>query len=421
MMKKKLIVCTVLCLTAVISATALAALWPNQKAEEYTEENVSDTASPSEILNTASPSEVSVAEIVPQKPEILPVEGQLAADLDGIFRKYKAANVSLAIIEDGTVTRHYEYGYKNISAKKPMTPNTKMRVASLSKVVSTMAAMTLYDKGELDLERDVGDYFGFRIRGKQADVPITTRMLMSHTSALADNMARMQRGDPLRVVARNSNSTVNPGVFRYANINIGLVGAEIEKITNKRFQDYAQEALFSPMGVDCGYDAANIRDTSDFANLYNAEKEVERTAETQAKPVKPRKIGEGYTTAYGSLLCSSTELAEILTILINGGEYNGQRILSRDTVELMETPVVAAKAGGVTFEQCLGLRRNHVFGRDVYYHNGNALGVISLLAYDKEHRCGVVVVTSGAGGGAKDGIYSVCYAAAARVFEDLQK
>lgn len=350
-----------------------------------------------------------------QKPEILQIKDPLASDLDNVFTKHKAINVSLAIIEDGYVTGHYEYGYKTLKTKAPMTKNTKMRIASLSKIVTTMTAMTLYDRGELDLDRDIGDYFGFRIRGYQGHIPITTKMLMSHTSSLADDKD-LERGEALKTVIRKSKSEVPPYVFRYANINIGLVGAEVEMITEKHFQDYAQEALFAPMGLDCGYDAANIKDTSDFANLYHRSGALALSADEQVKPRRRRKIGEGYLGPFGNLMCSSTELAEVVTVLINNGKYEGREILSEDAVKQMETPVADV---GLGFQSCLGLRKNEIFDREIYYHNGCAYGVCSLLAYDKQSRSGVVIITSGTAISQNNGIYTACYDAAERVFSEF--
>ncbi|MCL2486555.1 MAG: serine hydrolase, partial [Oscillospiraceae bacterium] len=214
------------------------------------------------------------------------------------------------------------------------------------------------------------------------------------------------------------------GAWFYANINYGLLGAEAERLTGRYFQEYVRDTLTAPMGLDCGFDSAVINDNSDYADLYRYDVGLGLGAEDQAKPRPRVSIGENYRDWPGAFKCTSIELAEIVTVLINDGEYEGQKYLSREAVELMETPVISVSKDvpGVVFEQCLGLRRGEAFGRTVYYHNGNAYGVASLLVYDKQQRCGAVIITSGTEltrTADTRGMYAACYAAAARIFEEI--
>ena len=78
-------------------------------------------------------------------------------------------------------------GFRNIYQQKPITRYTKLRVASVSKMFTMFTIMQLVDEGKIDLDTDVSEYLGFRLRNPNfPDMPITVRMLASHTSTLRD-------------------------------------------------------------------------------------------------------------------------------------------------------------------------------------------------------------------------------------------
>ena len=74
-------------------------------------------------------------------------------------------------------------------AKRRLTPNDPVRVASVSKLVVALGVMRLVDAGRLNLDRDVSDYLGWRLRNPAfPDTPITLRLLLSHQSSITDNV-----------------------------------------------------------------------------------------------------------------------------------------------------------------------------------------------------------------------------------------
>ena len=81
----------------------------------------------------------------------------------------------------------YNVGYKNEAQKLPLTNETKFRIASISKAFTALGLMKLYDKKLFKLDDDISNYLGFKVENPNfPNVPITFRMLLSHTSSLQD-------------------------------------------------------------------------------------------------------------------------------------------------------------------------------------------------------------------------------------------
>jgi hypothetical protein len=107
------------------------------------------------------------------------------------------------------------------------------------------------------------------------------------------------------------------------------------------------------------------------------------------------------------LTISAYDLAKLVAALAGNGAYNGTRILTSESVALMESS--QGRTGG--FDQCLPLRRQTgIYGEDeLYYHTGSNYGAYNLISYNPSSGDGVVVLTSGASGKTDSyGIYAIC-------------
>ncbi len=354
-----------------------------------------------------------------EEPELVddndPVElsGDIASELKTIFDDYGTMGAGVAIIEDGKVTYTYSYGYANKSLNKKIDSDTKFRPASLSKVISTLATMTLVDAGKLDLDTDIGDYFGYKFRNPYfSSTVITARELLNHTSSLDDEYilyTGSNAGTLLKDLAVSIDSYKNqkPGEeYSYSNSGFGVLGALDEVITNTSYIYFTDSVLFDRLGIDAAYGGQSLEDTDNVAECYKSGV----IARTRAQIVKTRTIkdpGETYILAQGSLVISPKDYAKLVTIFINDGMYGNLRILSEEAVEEIETTYISDE----NFEYCLGWKKttNYVDGHTLYYHGGNAYGVYASACYDEEQKSGVVVMTSGAIGYVDDNnFFLVC-------------
>jgi len=332
-----------------------------------------------------------------------------AAKVESIAKKYKSVGLTLAVIEDGKVAYTYEYGWANKEEKKPMTSDTKIRVASVSKVFTAMNAMAARDLGALSLDGDISDILGYEVRNSHyPKKDITLYTLMTHTSSINNLGSSADIRDAL--TSRRSFGDREPGspdAWIYNNFSSGVVGAVTEKALGMTLVNFSQKYFLDPMGIDAAYHAKWIDSKSDIATLYLGSK-VCRTVGEQRSRVYHKTPGKNYAPYFGALTISAKDMASVVTVLINDGQYGGRYYLSPESVAEMEKTYLTPGA----FDQCLIMRKmsDMYDSRTLYYHTGHAQGVQSFMSYDAESGDGLVVIATGMRSENKDekGIYGVC-------------
>lgn len=271
---------------------------------------------------------------------------------------------------------------------RPMTLEAPVRIASVSKLVTAIGAMRLVEAGVLDLDRDVSGYLGYRLRNPaHADVPVTLRQLLSHTSSVRDHGGySWPLGERLRdrLGQQSFDARYPPGAgFSYANLNFGIVGEVMEAATGIRFDRLMQQLLFTPLALDAcfNWSGCSAEALSRAATLYR--KGVDETAWDSAgpwiaqadapdrlPPGCPVRLAAAQSCALdsyrpgdngtlfapqGGLRISVRDLGRIARLLLRGGELGGVRLLRPQTVDLMFAP--AWQGGTPTGETYGGLMR----------------------------------------------------------------
>ncbi|MGB7653915.1 MAG: serine hydrolase domain-containing protein [Novosphingobium sp.] len=149
-------------------------------------------------------------------------------------------------------------GEADRATHRPVTADSPVRIASISKLVTALGVMRLVDAGQLDLGRDVSDYLGYRLRNPAfPDRPITLRLLMSHQSSLldGDDLYLIPFGTTLRdrlADPRVWDAQHGPGSgwFHYTNLNFPVVASVIEQVTGQRFDVAMQRLVLAPLKLD---------------------------------------------------------------------------------------------------------------------------------------------------------------------------
>lgn len=318
-----------------------------------------------------------------------------------ICEKYTAVAAQAAVIRDGEVVGSYNFGLADAAKNTAVETDTKFRVASLTKLVTAIVCMQLVDQGKLKLDEDISTYYGFTVRSPYfADVPITLRMIMTHTASLTDgavfNNALYNSQIPVKTVLldRSSFSSAKPGtVHNYSNIDYAVVGSICETVCGKNFDTLAKELLFEPLGLGCSYHAAGVADASKIALLYDGD----TTVVNEAKATFSSVVGQTMYITQGNLIASATDYAQILCLLLNGGlTSDGIRLLSEESAKTVSSVLYEDSAYKVGFG-CF-IQDNVITGKTVFTHTGSAYGMYSAYAADLSGKDGVVVLTTGASG-----------------------
>jgi CubicO group peptidase (beta-lactamase class C family) len=344
------------------------------------------------------------------------------------------ASLSVLAIRNGAIRYEQQCGYRNIAAGLRADAHTLYRIASVSKLVTTLGLMRLLEDGKVALDQDVATYLGFPLRNPAfPQQPITLRMLLSHTSSLRDDAGySFPLSSSLRDVITPAmwSPRAAPGAyFTYCNLGWGIIGTIMERVTGERFDRLMQRLILAPLGLGGGYNVAELAppERANLATLYR-----KRTVDTEvwnlqgpwiaqaddvhaAAPlpgIASYTIGTNATpfSPTGGLRVTAHDLGVLMLMLMNGGVHQGRRILQASTLHTMfarawtDTGTNGDTLHGLYHAWGLG---NQQFPRaaplvdgiafDAAGHLGDAYGLRAIFACDLAKRCGMVVLIGGSG------------------------
>lgn len=276
-----------------------------------------------------------------------------------------------AVWKDGKVVWTGAAGMRDREAGLPVDPDTRFRLASVSKLLAATAAAKLAEEGRLDLDAPVGTVLPWLANDWP---PITARQLAAHVSGLPHYQEQdMSRGKTRYATGRDAVAIFSgraliapPGTrYSYSSWGYTLLGAMVEEASGQPFGDYVRSAV-AP-GLDVGLDATG-EPGGKASSAYDF---VQRAA----VPAAPHDLS--YTWAGGGMMASARDLARF------GGAMLEDRIISRATFERMLQPVLLASgepAGEDGYTVGFGWRSGaDGDGAPIAFHNGATFGARSSL------------------------------------------
>jgi CubicO group peptidase (beta-lactamase class C family) len=285
------------------------------------------------------------------------------------------------------------YGFSDIEAKTPFTADaTLVRPGSISKLFNGIAVMQLVDAGKLDLDRDVNGYIDFAIPVPEGGVPVTLRRLLKHRAGFEEHVkglfSNSREPAPLGPwLARNLPRRLFPqgDVEAYSNYGVALAGYIVERVSGEPFAAYIQQHILEPLGMRHSTFRQPLPD--DLAPL------MAKAYRSSDKP--PLTSFETIIMApAGALSATGTDMGRFLRALMNGGELDGTRILSKARLdEMMMPPSDATPAGYLG----LAFFGGKVAGHDSIGHPGATMAFFSDLKFFPGQDVGVFVSRDGIG------------------------
>ena len=357
---------------------------------------------------------------------------ELFRELNEITKEYNAVAAGMVLF-DGNAGEFYtyKYGHADRSGGQMIDDNTRFRVASLAKLITVICAMVLVDEEYIDLDEDITTYLGYEVTNTNyPGSPVTTRMLMQHTSSIFDSgvfQASRDRNSSESVrylLERGSSFRRNePGSnFEYTNFGYSVLGAVCESVSGKSLDTLARDVLFNPLDIDAAYVPAKMRDTVNIAVIYDERHSVTRSVESQLEIEESNMLGHDLHLAQGNLTISVLDYARILAMLGNGGTLNGVTILSPGAVRDINNTDVE----GASYKQGLGTRFSvggFIQNEGFYWHTGSAYGTFAQYVYsdvNNTNRGAVVVTTGAATGRGSNGMVDVCTDLAVTAWRELE-
>lgn len=321
--------------------------------------------------------------------EIAKIVDPLMADWIG-GRKHAGAVV--VVVDPERTLFAKGYGSADADAGREFTPDsTLVRPGSISKLFTAVAVMQLVEAGKLDLDRNVEDYLDFAVPTPPGGVSVTLRLLLSHRAGFEEHGKELfSRGPKPRPLGewlakyRPLRLFPNGDTPAYSNYGLALAGYVVERLSGEPFADYVARHILEPLGMrrstfrqPLPVDLAPM-----MAKGYRAPEE----------PALP--FFETIAAApAGALSATGEDMGRFMRALLNGGELDGVRILSRESLDEMMPKPRDAAAGYVG----LAFIGESIAGHEAVGHGGATLAFKSDLQLFREQGIGVFVSRDGYG------------------------
>ncbi|MCX6225277.1 MAG: serine hydrolase [Bacteroidia bacterium] len=273
------------------------------------------------------------------------------------------------ISQNGKIVFHQSYGYRNLEYKLPLLRNDIFRMASMTKGLTAVAVLQLYERGLLLLDDPVSKYIPeFRnpqvlidilpdsgFTAKPASGEITIRQLLTHTSGIGygfqderynkliikNNISEGFEDDDrtsLENIRRLGKIPLlyDPGVKYTYGLSYDVLGVVIEIVSGLRFDRYIKQFILDPLGMDDSYFVVPEKEQYRLVTAYQpAEKGNGLELTTYPDTVYPRIKTRRYFSG-GADLCSTAEdYGKFIQMVMNKGVYNHTRILGERFIKMM--------------------------------------------------------------------------------------
>lgn len=287
----------------------------------------------------------------------------LNRQLQGLIDDGRLAGLVTMLVRDGEVVQFGTFGSQDIEADIPMQPDTILRIYSMTKPVTGVAMMILYEQGLWSLDDPVSkfvpEFADLEVAVEDAngavtrvplDHPMTMRELMTHTGGLTYGLFSQSAVDTMYIQANvldfgTSLQTMidklariplrqQPGSLWHYSVSVDVQGYIIEKLSGQTLPEFFAEHIFEPLGmVDTGF----------YVPADKADRLAKRVYDYDASGgliLSPTLQGDfsappGLPSGGGGLVSTASDYMRFARMLLNGGQLDGVRILEPETVEFM--------------------------------------------------------------------------------------
>ncbi len=361
----------------------------------------------------------------PQSPQGVSSIDELEIYLEELVEFGAPPGMSLAIVKDGAIVYNKSFGHADGPNRVAATHEDVYQWMSLSKIVTATAIIQLHERGSLSIHDEVSLHLPFFkvVYPSESSEKIAIRHLLNHSSGLPDlqgvfDMFHMKGESPpdqndLVKKALNDNSKLKfqPGSQgTYINTGHLVLGAIVEKVSGQSFRDYVVEHIFRPLGMDqtdyvyneemIQHAAVGSQPNAAIVNAIVA-LSSDRFDEVIRETVDGRMWYKRFLLDFpgvGGVIGSAGDVARFVMAFLNGGELDGARILSPESVTMMtrKEHIVDVKSGPTSVYEGLG----HGLGwwtwpdrkRQRLMHTGGGPGFAAIMQLYPKENLGIVLL-----------------------------
>jgi len=286
---------------------------------------------------------------------------EIAPTLQGYVDKGQTPGFLTAIAKEGKLVHFETIGMRDVENEKPVKADTIFRIYSMSKPITSVAVMILYQDGlfQLDdpVEKYLPDFKDMKVFNEEqtethdAQNKMTIKHLLTHTSGLTygwgnkpidklyGELKVFRRGSSLKDMAEKLAKIPllhEPGEKWTYGVSTDLLGYLVEVVSGMPFEEFLRSRLFIPLGmVDTAFSVPK-ENVERFAALYRPTEEGGLRLARNA-PLANDDVSF-FPSGGGGLVSTTADYLRFCQMLLNGGELYGVRILSEENVKLMRYP-----------------------------------------------------------------------------------
>lgn len=286
------------------------------------------------------------------------------------------AGIVTLVVKDNQLVHYQGHGYADWEKKTPMQADAIFRIMSQTKAITSLAAMQLFEQGKFQLDQKISDFIpefknpqlvdtfnpaDSSYTTKPASREITFRDLLTHSSGI--DYAGI--GSPtMRAIYQKANVPSGLGIFKFTlldkikelgklplihnpgekftyGLNTDVLGCLIEVISGESLEAYFHNHIFKPLGMNDSYFNLPAEKGARMPTVYteneNGEMIVWSSTFRGIDPAYPL-LKKSFFSGGAGMVSTAYDYAIFLQMILNGGKYNGQQIISRKTAELMISP-----------------------------------------------------------------------------------
>jgi CubicO group peptidase (beta-lactamase class C family) len=327
----------------------------------------------------------------------------LDSTLADIFALDLAPGMSIAVVRDTQVIYAKGFGWADVDAQRPVTPETIFYIASTTKSFTGLAAVLLDEQGRLDLDAPLSRYLPTAtLQAPLNPDSITLRALLSHTHGIDNDGPIVFRtafsgehtNDRLIALLASHPPAKTGRAYEYGNIGYNIAALAMDATTGESWREVLQRTIFQPLGMASTSAYVSRMPRERLAQPYRREP----TGFARA----PYNKGDANMQAAGGLVSSAVDMARWLEAHINGGVVDGRRVFP--ATAMAEThrrqATVSANVRGLALNGYgFGWQIGTLGADTILTHGGGFLGFSTSMSFMPQRRIGVIVMTNENGTG----------------------
>jgi len=281
----------------------------------------------------------------------------------------RTAGVVVLIARRGKIAYWESFGKLNVEAETPMPNDAIFRIHSMTKPITTVAALVLYDEGKFKLDEPVSKFMpelkGLRVyAGKseetvEANREVTIRDLMRHTSGFTYGMPNGSPVDQLYIANKIENPgdsladmvgklgnlplQYQPGARFHYSVSTDVLGRLVEVLGEKPLDEFLRDRVFKPLDMkDTGFVVPNDQLNRFAASHRAGEQGLLKVIDVPA--TSRYRVQRKYLSGGGGLVSTARDYARFCQMLLSGGAFQGNRVLRLETVREMTSNQLPVEA-----------------------------------------------------------------------------